>query len=229
MEYKPSYTDSLRADIQPSYSDSLYHHGILGMHWGVRRYQNKDGSLTPEGKKHYGSDGKKSGYKFGDFTRNAFGGLISNAVNKHNEHVREQEAENREKINAYENQRKQMIEDANTWDDIIERPSDEDSKFSERYDNAVKDYYDCYDKYGFDHPKTKAAYSKAEDLAYKFGYDTGKKSAKKFGDKYDSETLNRVIDESLEEYMSRKEIKAMKDDYVEKFATWNGLYEQYHF
>lgn len=31
----------------------LYHHGIKGMRWGVRRYQNKDGSLTAAGKKHY--------------------------------------------------------------------------------------------------------------------------------------------------------------------------------
>lgn len=31
----------------------LYHHGIKGQRWGVRRYQNKDGSLTPAGKKRY--------------------------------------------------------------------------------------------------------------------------------------------------------------------------------
>lgn len=29
----------------------LYHHGVKGQKWGRRRYQNKDGSLTPEGKK----------------------------------------------------------------------------------------------------------------------------------------------------------------------------------
>ena len=49
----------------------LYHWGVKGMKWGVRRYQNKDGSLTNAGQKRYARDqrenrGKKKGDKVGE-------------------------------------------------------------------------------------------------------------------------------------------------------------------
>ena len=44
--------------------NELMHFGVKGQKWGVRRYQNKDGSLTPAGKKHYSKQAKKDAKEY---------------------------------------------------------------------------------------------------------------------------------------------------------------------
>lgn len=83
----------------------LVHHGILGMKWGIRRYQNPDGSLTPAGEKRYlkqesnqsftkNSDGSYTvpkNYKFyrvgnGTLDVNASGGLYMSDASSNDVH-----------------------------------------------------------------------------------------------------------------------------------------------
>lgn len=74
------------------YGDTLHHHGIKGQKWGVRRYQNEDGSLTAAGRAHYGYGkaldyvGQKAG-SFSERSRNAaatrkYGRIGSSVANR---------------------------------------------------------------------------------------------------------------------------------------------------
>lgn len=47
-------------------NNELYHYGVKGQKWGVRRYQNKDGTLTAAGKKRYDRDIRENNAKVKD-------------------------------------------------------------------------------------------------------------------------------------------------------------------
>lgn len=56
----------------------LYHWGVKGMKWGVRRYQNKDGSLTKAGKKRYDDEStRKNGISAGTKKKLAVGAAVA--------------------------------------------------------------------------------------------------------------------------------------------------------
>ena len=69
------------------YEDSLCHHGIKGQHWGIRRYQNYDGSYTQAGMKRYNKsleeyNKKDAAYKEAKKAYKAGTGTEADMVNK---------------------------------------------------------------------------------------------------------------------------------------------------
>lgn len=58
--YRPSCAVRKKREPAIEYTDFLVHHGIKGQQWGIRRYQNEDGTLTEEGKQRYNDSSPES-------------------------------------------------------------------------------------------------------------------------------------------------------------------------
>lgn len=117
----------------PYSEDYLAHHGILGMKLGVRRYQNKDGSYTELGRKHYGHEKRQS--------QKQYGGLFTKKTPE--EKTAAQERKARSKINAL----KRQIEE--NEDEILRNSSsaDEYAKKAEEHRAIAAGYQKKSDEY----------------------------------------------------------------------------------
>ena len=117
--------------------DELYHHGIKGQRWGVRRYQNEDGSLTEEGKERYSNNGEKV------FTNNKMADEYCEHLNKNGKYYRRYYANGLLKTEYHISEMSE--EDAKKQ--LYKNEYDRQTKNIEKYHNQANHSDDLVDEY----------------------------------------------------------------------------------
>lgn len=103
-----SGTSLASLDQTAIYSDYLQHFGIPGMKWGIRRYQNEDGTLTEEGKQRY-SDSVESESK--NWKKSDAKNLSDEELNRRNSRLQREKQYKDLTTSETERERKQIKKD----------------------------------------------------------------------------------------------------------------------
>lgn len=179
----------------------LVHYGVKGMRWGVRRYQNKDGSLTPAGKKRYDrmtdDQLQKTLYKQVKKTRSAQSDWsnqwnVRNTIGAHSKAA--QEKYDRER-RAYENSDsyKEAIRQSKKLDRRFDRGEIDPDTYDAEYEKIRRSIYrsdlDSSVRYGHEGRKYVKAYLD------KYGRDLNIGYLKDLG--YDDSTARELVDRVL--------------------------------
>lgn len=186
----------------------LYHWGIKGMRWGVRRYQNKDGSLTDAGKKHIRAEEAK---------------------------VREQEKtlKNRQavkaKLDRIEARKKAVAEGNKELDDANKKkkkPSEDDKKSSKK---SVKDMTDEELQKAINRSRLEDQYKQLnpepapkQSLMTKLKNDVIMPAAMNSGKRLLENALNKAGDNLLKEKADPNSLDALKKTY-DKLNVQNNI------
>lgn len=197
----------------------LYHHGIKGQEWGVRRFQNPDGSLTPAGRARY----RMSDKNFNETAKNLLTAVDRRDKDQKNMNGKESNKRWKQWYREEKTLSKKVFNDdrmRSKIDELHEMTKEMDDlkdnivgTNSEAYKKAWNAYRKKYgdDDYGFNHYKwTKG--NKQYDEAYK----KYKEMSKKIGAEYD-----KKLKEAGETFCN-----GFIEDIDKKHGIWNRTYRQ---